>query len=414
MTLSGELHGSIGTCVFLHKMLHQLHDFFAVHTHALSSHHAFKQPLHYASVDMRIICRKTFFEEFFVKGTTYVAMHMLNALHKITTVWWRPVHIVAANVGGQEHVLAQVVKMWIVEDEDGPTRVTSPVPPPKRGICNGGQVVKEFLLCHALGCDRLLASLTFDVFLDLQDDIAIRKPGRPSKVAFAWQNYIDLPDRCKMPKKSERLQQFVFKARECKGCHWRIMLPNSIACADNIVCKVCIDDEELKNRGCTHPSRHERAAYSFLDSHPPRIPGIRWATEVAAFHKLQATSVALQGSRADIVLFQGNCITHGALRSGLLVYVDGEGHFPWKYNQQGPGLSKAEQQRATDTLVSLAAARHGYRIVRICRRDIHHFLSIVRVAWDEPTKDGWVYVSQQWNTGAHLVLTRQARCAGDG
>ena len=208
----------------------------------------------------------------------------------------------------------------------------------------------------------------------------------------------------KKPKTTERQFQSIFNSLECRRDHLRIMLPESARKAA-LTCKICTDDHSLRLQHRSCPSKHERLAYSHLDSHKFFEGGPqRWATEVAVFQKFDSERMCLKASRADLVFFSGDDVSPCALQRGLLVYIDGEGHFPWTYSRECAGKEKAALQRVIDNEVSSASAQHGFRLIRICWKDMHDFLSIVKAAWQLPQGNGFSYVSQQWNSGARLEV----------
>lgn len=212
-----------------------------------------------------------------------------------------------------------------------------------------------------------------------------------------WQRQIVLPAGASLPKRSARDIQRVFRSVGCN--HLRIMLPES-ASKRSLTCKICTSNAIMKAHKMAVPSALERKAYEVMTRCP--VSAI-WATEVS-FSKC----AELRKSKADLVLFRnvdGTC-----LRSSLLVFLDGQGHFCSRPNGRPRDHGGAEQQREVDERISRFAAEHGYKVLRVSYMDISNLYRILMAAWARASApQGWVHVSRTWNLGA-LPLAGALEC----
>jgi hypothetical protein len=154
------------------------------------------------------------------------------------------------------------------------------------------------------------------------------------------------------------------------------------------------------------PSLLEREVYGWLDLHPvTRMLGAQyWATEVAAFPGL---GNHLAHCKVDLVIFNGLSAARENMQRGLLVFLDGHGHFPSRYTTQGCDVDAAFQ-RQIDRRISEDAAKAGFHILRVAAMDRFFFLSMLREAWNKvlQSSSGWVVVSRSWNSGTHRYIVK--------
>jgi hypothetical protein len=211
------------------------------------------------------------------------------------------------------------------------------------------------------------------------------------------------------PSRSERVVQYVYK---CIGCdHLRIMLPCS-ASVRALTCRICTPEHIQDDEGMTFPSELEREVYKWLELYPmecePRPQ--HWASEVAAFPGLGKT---LASCKVDLVFFNGLSATRESMLRGLLVFLDGDGHFPSRYTTQGCDAAAAHQ-RHVDQRISVEAAEAGFHILTVAEKDKFHVLKMISMAWIKVVKaeGGWVMVSRSWNSGTHRCTTEKVRRAG--
>ena len=133
-----------------------------------------------------------------------------------------------------------------------------------------------------------------------------------------------------------------------------------------------------------------------------------WAIEASILLKTQLGEArrGLEQCKVDLVFFNRALISHASMINGLVVFLDGHGHFPWLYTnvRGGPGDLRSRRQRRVDKRISVIAANEGFHILRVCHNDHTHVLEMIHLAWKMALQSttGWVMVSSQWNTGAAL------------
>lgn len=247
----------------------------------------------------------------------------------------------------------------------------------------------------------------FSTCIQGSDDLALRPRGRPRKDSFPWRKHL-LGGDARSIKRSDSDMQYVFTSLACRRQHLRIMLPCSVT-ERSLTCKLCSNNDYLRESGMAVPSTHERDVYHSLNSAALAPPF--WAAEAAIF--THTGNRSLSNCKADLVFFDSIDVSDANLKNALAVFIDGEQHFSWFQAKSAQGLEVGTSQRDTDATVSVAAAAAGFKLLRICYKDKPHVVSLIQAAWvlSQQTSHGFVVVSRRWNSGAHREATVEVRCA---
>jgi hypothetical protein len=244
-------------------------------------------------------------------------------------------------------------------------------------------------------------------------DSAVRKRGRRAGNTD-WSDHIVVPRGVRKPSKGAKTQ-FIFKCSFCAEGkqHYRCMNVQSVESLYTLLCRTCNDSEAAKRivreaeevencekrqagektkKGRPAPrtlSAGEQALLHRLDTNPSCHGPQAYAHEVKLFvgaHVCDEDKPLLRSSPADVVFYSSNPPDHREPQP-LALYWDGEHHFCWE--DEG---KRARDQHATDRAISVAAARAGYCVLRICWKDAHMSLSVIEAAWAVRDAAGWVKV----------------------
>ena len=231
--------------------------------------------------------------------------------------------------------------------------------------------------------------------------IAKLKRGRPpseAKLRLVQTNIIVEQGQAQ-PDVSEQRQQYLFRCTRCKAEHRRVLLPNSVDSPMVLVCKICNDREELMrlatefshNRGVLRVSKEELALVRHVNTYTIDGHHRKFLYQVSPWLGVNSF---LAGVSVDILVLEGPASADpAAMRRGLCVFFDGQGHLRTRPRNQS--------QADTDRAASTQAASAGYCVLRIYKSDTDLKMTILDQAWRARSDRGWVRVSPSWNDGAH-------------
>jgi hypothetical protein len=220
------------------------------------------------------------------------------------------------------------------------------------------------------------------------------------KVRLVHDNIV-LKEGQRMPDISEQRRQHLFRTTHCKEgvVHYRVLLPNSVDYAMVLVCNVCNNYKALlrlaqefgHKRSVLRISKEEWKLVQ--DVNRGEIDGQR-RSFLYQVNPWVGVNSYLAGVSVDLLVLDGppTADPH-ALRRGLCVFFDGEGHKRTRRRNQ--------KQVDTDRKASTQAAEAGYCVLRIYKSDTNLKLTILDQAWCRRNDEGWVLVSPSWNDGAH-------------